>query len=169
VPTALLSICQDIRQHKLLALRAVIIGNVVLLLVWILFAEKLAELDDWLFVTGLADIRYFWKGGRASFSHFLIGAALNLFVGWIVGRTHRQHRTALVSAFFISVVLVFDIPRVLPSLFEAGRRGLDAVVHFAGIGCVDFALLRLPILIGGICCVRNVRPGAQLPRVLSVR
>jgi hypothetical protein len=167
--TSLLSICQDIRRHKLLALRAVIIGNVVLLLVWIIFAQKLADLDDWLFVTGLADIRYFWKAGRATFSHFLIGGGLNLFVGWIVGRTHLQHRTAMVSAFFISLVLVFDIPRVLHPLVEAGRSGIDALVHFVSIGFVDFALLRLPILIGGICCVRNVRPRARLPLVHSVR
>jgi hypothetical protein len=162
VLTTLRSICQDIRQHKLLALRAVIIGTVALLLVWIIFAEKLADLDDWLFVTGLADIRYFWKGGRASFSHFLIGGGLNLFVGWIVGRTHRQHRTALVSAFFISLVLAFDMPRVLPALVDAAHRGNGPFVHFVSIGCIDFVFLRLPILIGGIFCVRDVRPRAPL-------
>jgi len=162
VLTALLRICQDIRQHKLLALRAVFVGNVALLLVWIIFAQRLADLDDWLFATGLADIRYFWKGGRASFSHFLIGGGLNLFVGWIVGRTHRQHRTASVSAFFISLVLAFDIPRVLPPLVDEVRGGMDPLVHFVSIGFIDFALLRLPILIGGIYWVRDVRRHAPL-------
>lgn len=77
---AFLRICQDIRQHKLLALRAVVVGNVVLFLVWGIFALRLANLDDWLFVTGILDVRNFWKGGRAAFSHFLIGGGLNCFV-----------------------------------------------------------------------------------------
>src|SRR5262249_21653865 len=123
---------------------------VLLFLVWGIFAPRLADLDDWLFVTGLLDIRYFWKGGRAPFSHFLIGGVLNLFVGWIVGRTHREHRTAMVSAFFVSLVLIFDIPRVLPAFINATLGSVEGFSQFVGIGVMDFVLLRLPILVGGI-------------------
>jgi hypothetical protein len=156
VLNAFFRIYQDIRQHKLLALRAVIVGNVLLFLVWGIFALRLADLDDWLFVTGLIDIRYFWRGGSAAFSHFLIGGGLNFFVGWIVGRTHLQHRTAMVSAFFISLVLIFDLTRVLLPFIEATRKSVEAFSHFVSIGFVDFVFLRLPILVGGICCVRDV-------------
>jgi hypothetical protein len=149
------------RQHKLLAFRAVIVGNVLLFLAWGIFALRLADLDDWLFVTGLIDIRYFWRGGRAAVSHFLIGGGLNFFVGWIVGRTHRQHRTAMVSAFFISLVLIFDLIRVLPPFIEATRKSVEAFSHFVSIGFIDFVFLRLPILVGGICCVRDVSRGTR--------
>jgi len=156
VLNAVFTICQEIRQNKLLALRAVIVGNLALFLVWAIFAIRLADLDDWLFAAGLVDIRYFWRGGRTAFSHFLIGGGLNLFVGWIVGRTHHQHRSAMVSAFFISLVLIFDLHRVLPPFIEATRKGVEAVSHFVTTGFVDFVFLRLPILVGGICCVRDV-------------
>ena len=153
---AVFTICQEIRQNKLLALRAVIVGNLALFLCWAIFALRLATLDDWLFATGLVDIRYFWRGGSTAFSHFLIGGGLNLFVGWIVGRTHRQHRSAMVTAFFLSLVLIFDIHRVLPPFIEATRRSVEALSHFVSIALIDFALLRLPILVGGIWCVRDV-------------
>jgi hypothetical protein len=156
VLNAFFKVCQDIRQHKLLALRAVIVGNVVLFLAWGIFALRLADLDDWLFVTGLVDIRYLWKGGRAPFSHFLIGGGLNFFVGWMVGRTHRQHRTAMVIAFFVSLILIFDLTRVLPPFIQATRKGLEAFSHFLSIGFLDFVFLRLPILVGGICCVSDI-------------
>ena len=152
---AVLTICQEIRQNKVLALRAVIVGNLTLFLVWAIIASRLADLDDWLFATGLVDIRYFWRGGRTAFSHFLIGGGLNLFVGWTVGRTHRQHRIAMVSAFFISHVLIFDLHRVVPTFIEATRKSVEALSDFVSIALIDFAFLGLPILIGGIWCVRD--------------
>jgi hypothetical protein len=170
VLNAVFRIYRDIRQHKLLALRAVIVGNVALFLVWGIFAFRLADLDDWLFVTGLVDIRYVWRGGGTAFSHFLIGGGLNLFVGWIVGRTHRQHRTAMVSAFFISHVLIFDLHRVLPPFIESTGRSVEAFSHFVSLGFIDFVFLRLPILVGGIWCVRDVSrstPFETLPTTTS--
>ena len=144
----------DLRHHKLLALRAVITGFVALTLVWVLFALRLANLDDWLFVTGVADIRHFWRGGRAVFSHFLIGGSLNFSVGWIVGRLHRQHRVAMVSVFFLLLVLLLDLPRVIPATIAAARS-FDGFLRFFGIALADFVFLRLPILVGGIRCVRS--------------
>src|SRR5438128_2671831 len=132
--------CQEIRQHKLLALRAVLTGGVALVLLWGFLALRLANLDDWLFVTGLADIRHFWKGGRAPFSHFLIGGSLNFVAGWIVGRLHREHRTAMVAVFFVSLLLVADLPRVLPAALEASHS-LEALAHFVGIALLDFVFL----------------------------
>jgi hypothetical protein len=54
VLNAVFTICQEIRENKLLVLRAVIVGNLALFLVWAIFAFRLADLDDWLFATGLA-------------------------------------------------------------------------------------------------------------------
>ena len=65
--------CHDIWNQKLLTLRAVILGNAVMLFVWIVFAMRLADLDNWLFVTGIADIRDYCMGGKGLLSHFLIG------------------------------------------------------------------------------------------------
>src|SRR5689334_17648144 len=73
VSNTFLGVCQDIRQHKLMTLRAIVLGTLMLILVWVLLASRLADLDDWLFITGLADIRHIWNGGKTAFSHFLIG------------------------------------------------------------------------------------------------
>jgi hypothetical protein len=162
VSNTFLGVCQDIRQHKLMTLRAIVLGTLVLILVWVLLASRLADLDDWLFITGLADIRHIWNGGKTAFSHFLIGGGLNLFVGWVVGRTHRQYRIAMVCAFFIWLVLIFDIPRVLPAFIEATRKSSDAFWHFVSIGFNDFVFLRLPILFGGIFCVREPSGTAEV-------
>jgi hypothetical protein len=145
----------EVRQNKLLCVRAVLVGSAAMLLAWTLFAQQLADLDDWLFVTGLADIRAFWRGGRASFSHFVIGAGLNFMVGWIVGRTHRGHHGAMLWSFFVALIVLVDLPRVLPAAIEAVQTSNGAFTRFFGIGLADFIFLRLPILAGGIWCVRQ--------------
>ncbi len=151
---------RDIRQHKWLAARAVLTGAAGLFLLWSLLALRLANLDDWLYLTGLADIRHFWRNGRAVFSHFLIGGALNFTVGWVVGVLHRQHRTSMVLVFFVSLLLLLDLPRVIPAAIEAAHRA-ETFSSFVGIALMDFLFLRVPILAGGIWCVRP-RPSSRL-------
>src|SRR5262245_36401694 len=90
---------REIVTHKWLALRAVVVGWSVLLLLWILFARRLADLDFWFYAMGWADFRRYWDGGRTALSHFAIGGLLNLMVGYIVGRLHPRHRRAMVMAF----------------------------------------------------------------------
>jgi hypothetical protein len=144
--------CHDVREHKLLALRAIIIGVISILVLWRVVALPLANLDDWLYVTGIADIRHFWRGGRSFFAHFLIGGGINFSVGWMVRRLHRRYRVAMVSCFFVTLLVFADLPRVVPAALTASR---DANVfwRFIGIALLDFAFLRLPILVGGIWAV----------------
>jgi hypothetical protein len=157
----------DIRQHKLLALRAVLTGTISILLLWALFAMRLAKLDDWLYLTGLADIRHVWRGGTSNFSHFLIGGSINFTVGWIVGRLHRNHCNAMVSAFFIFLLLVFDLPRVIPAALSALSNSAT-FASFIGVASIDFIFLRLPILAGGICAVRSrPKPGSRTDVIAS--
>src|SRR5262245_36272261 len=99
MPARLRDVLGEIRRHKFFAIRAVVIGWAAVFLLWTVLALRLGHIDNWLFVTGLADIRWFWRGGTAPFSHLLIGGVLNAIAGWLVGRLHRSHKVAMVSAF----------------------------------------------------------------------
>jgi hypothetical protein len=145
---------REILDHKLLALRAIAIGWASLLLLATTAAPKLAELDFWLHAVGWADIRQYWSGEHGWFAHFLIVGLLNMTVGYIVGRCHRRYRAAMVLAFFLSLTLFFDMPRVVVSVIELWGQW-ERLTHFFGIALVDFVLLRLPILAGGICGIRD--------------
>ncbi len=90
-----------IRDHKWLAVRAILVGWAALFALWIA-ASSLIYFDDWLFVTGLADIRSFWPDPRRPLFHFLIGCGVNAAAGWIVGRLYREYRTLMVPLFFAS-------------------------------------------------------------------
>ena len=124
------------------------------MLLWVLLATHFAHIDNWLFATGLADIRAFWRGGSAPFSHFLIGGTLNATTGWLVGRVYHRHKVAMVSAFFLSFVLLSDIPRVIDVGTEAARTG-EPPWRGLGICLLDFAFMTVPILLAGIWCVRD--------------
>jgi hypothetical protein len=78
-----------------------------------------------------------------------------LMVGWIVGRTHRGHHGAMLWSFFVALIVLVDLPRVLPAAIEAVQTSKGAFTRFFGIGLADFIFLRLPILGGGIWCVRQ--------------
>ena len=143
----------DIREHKALTARAIITGFVTLFALWILLATRLARLDDWLFQTGLADIRWLWRGGRHPFAHFLIGGSLNFAVGWIVGRTHRRYALPMVFVFFAVLIVFIDLPRVIPAALEASRNA-DVFIRFFGVGLSDFIFLRLPIIAGALLAAR---------------
>lgn len=106
----------DIRSHKGLALRGVIVGFIL----GSLFARMmypLAYLDQWLFVTGLAEVREWWP------DHQLLMAVLPLVgcfgIGWIVVRWHGMSTVVLlvatvvvVDALWLSVLIVVDGPRI---------------------------------------------------------
>jgi hypothetical protein len=146
----------DVRDHKWLAMRALLVGWAALIGLWII-AGRLVYLDDWLFVRGLADIRSFWPDPRRPFFHFLIGGGVNAAAGWIVGRFHREYRTAMVLLFFISLLMISDLPRFIPAAIAAWGPGHE---RFWGIVTLDFIFMRLPIIAAGIWGVRDLPEGA---------
>jgi len=148
-------VVHDIRHHPLLTVRALTSGWVALLLLWALLAMRLAHIDDWLFAAGLADIRTFWRGGSAPFPHLLIGGVLNASAGWLVGRLHRRYKAAMVSAFFVSFVLLSDARRVIE--VEASRIG-EPPWRGLALCLLDFTFMTVPILVAGIWGVRDPRP-----------
>lgn len=155
---------RDIRDHKWLAVRAILVGWAALVVLWII-TGRLVYLDDWLFVTGLADIRSFWPDPRHPFFHFLIGGSVNATAAWIVGRFHREYRTAMVLVFFVSLLVISDLPQFMPAAIAALGPGHE---RFWGIVIQDFIFMRLPIVVVGIGSVRNLRrqpPGAPNPVV----
>jgi hypothetical protein len=153
--TGLSCLSEEVCQHKLLAARAVVTGWIAVSMLWTVVALRLAHIDEWLFVTGLADIRAFWRGGTAPFSHLLIGGLLNAVAGWLVGWSHQRHKVAMVSAFFLSFVLVADLPRLIDVGAEAVQSGSTSWRGLQ-ICLLDFLFMSLPILIAGTCGVRNM-------------
>ena len=144
---------REIRDHKWLAMRAILVGWTALVVLWILIG-RLVYLDDWLFVTGLADLRSFWPDPRHPFFHFLIGGGVNAAAAWIVARFHREYRTTMVLVFFISLLVISDLPQFIPAAIAAWEPGHE---RFWGIVILDFIFMRLPIVAVGIGSVWNLR------------
>ena len=143
--TALQRILAELAAHKLLAVRAVVVGWAATLGLWRLLAMRLAHVDDWLHQMNVADIRGFWQGGRAAVPHLLIGGAIFATAGWIVGRLHRLQRVPMVVAFFGSFVLIADVPRVIDVVINPS----DGVWNGLYLCLLDFVFMTLPILVAG--------------------
>jgi hypothetical protein len=147
----MLSWLHEIRDHKWLAARALVVGWIVLFVVRVMVL-RLVDLDDWLFVRGVIDIRPWWPDARNPIPHFLIGAGSHAAVGWTVGHFHREHRIPMVLIFFISLLLILDLPRFVPAAMASfGNGGFWVIV------ALDFMFLRLPIVVAGIWGVRGRR------------
>jgi hypothetical protein len=142
---------RELRDHKWLAVRALLVGWAALLALWII-TVRLVFLDDWLFARGLADVRSFWPDPTRPFFHFLIGGGVNAAAGWIVGRLHREYRASMVLLFFTSLLVISDLPRFIPAAMHAWGPGHG---RFWGIVTLDFIFMRLPIVAAGIWGVRG--------------
>jgi hypothetical protein len=153
------NLAEEIRAHKLLAVRAVLIGWTVALFLWWSLALRLAQLDELLFFAGWGDYRWFWKSGSGPVSHFLIGGLLNFTAGWIVGLLHRERKAAMVTAFFVSFAVVADGARIMDVLQNADKGNLWRGL---GICLLDFLFMKVPVL-GGIYFV----PRAVAERVVA--
>ena len=152
---------KDIRDNPGLAVRSAAVGWIALWVLWGVVAPWLVRFDDWLFVRGVADIRDFWPDPRAPFFHFLIGGGFNAAVGWFVGRVARDHQTPMVLLFFVSVLVISDLPRFVPAALAALGPGHG---RFWGIVVLDFVFLRLPIVAAGIGGVGGRRALASLKK-----
>ena len=110
---------EDLRTHKILALRA-------LLSAWLLtslsftYSYRLLRFDEYLFVTGLA--RWFYVNGYsvpAVLQSNVVAVALGWAIsGWLVGRFHRPHG--------ISMVLVCSVAAVTLGFGQVGWWALTA-------------------------------------------
>ncbi len=130
---------RDIRDHKWLAVRAILVGWAALIVLW-LVTVRLVNLDDWLLARGIADLRSYWPDPRRSFFHFLIGGVVNAAAAWIVGRFHRKYWTPMVLAFIASLA-IYDLTRFIPAAMASWSSG-----RFWGIVTLDVLLMRLPMV-----------------------
>ena len=135
---------REIRDHKWLAARAIFVGSLAFIVVTSLVLW-LANLDEWLWVRGLMDIRAWWPDVRRPILHVSIGAGASALTGWIVGYFHRAHRTPLVLLYFVFVLVLIDLPRFIPAAIASFRQA-----HFWLSMIIYFVFFRLTILIGGI-------------------
>jgi hypothetical protein len=139
---------REIRDNKWLAVRALLVGSLAFLAVASLVVW-LANLDEWLWVRGLIDIRGWWPDARRPILHVSIGAGASALTGWIVGYFHREHRTALVLLYFVFVLALIDLPRLVSAASASFRQA-----HFWLSMVIYFVFFRVTILVGGICGVR---------------
>jgi hypothetical protein len=139
---------RDVRDHKWLAVRAILVGWAALIVLW-LVTVRLVNLDDWLFARGLADLRAFWPDPRRPFFHFLIGGLVNAAAAWIVGRFHRAYWTPMVLVFFASLV-IYDLTRFIPAAMASWSSG-----RFWGIVTLDILFMRLPMIAVALWGVRG--------------
>jgi hypothetical protein len=149
---------REIREHRWLALRAIVVGWVAWWVLWIVASWLVLDFDDWLFVGGVADIRWFWRILRTPFFHILVGAAVAAGTGWLVGRSDREHRVPMVLLFFISHMIIGDLPRFIPAALTAFGPGQGRLWW---IVVSDFVFMRVPIVMAGICLTRGTSTPGQ--------
>jgi hypothetical protein len=145
---------REIREHRWLALRAVVVGWIAWWVLWIAASWLVLDFDDWLFVGGVVDIRWFWRILRTPVFHVLVGAAVAAGTGLAVGLTDREHRVPMVLLFFISQMIIGDLPRFIPAALTALGPGQG---RFWWIVASDFIFMRVPIVITGIWGVQSWR------------
>jgi hypothetical protein len=137
-----------IRDHKWRALRVLVVGWAAWWAFWITASWMVLDFDDWLFVGGVADIRWFWRVFRMPPFHILVGIAIAAATGLVVGRSDRRHGASFVLLFFVSHLLLSDLPRFVPAAFASWEQP-----RFWWIVALDFIAMRLPIVLAGIWAV----------------
>jgi hypothetical protein len=109
VAAILVGVMRDLRDHKLLAIRAVAIGWLLTVLFsfplnWMSSAVR-AKLFEWLVDTGRTSFWWvFWSG---QLPYALLACVACAISGWIIARLHQGHAVAMVSV-FAAVVAVAD-------------------------------------------------------------
>ena len=145
---------REIRKHRWLALRAVVVGWTAWWVLWIVASWLVVDFDDWLFVGGVGDIRWFWRILRRPIFHVLGGAAVAAGTGLAVGRSAGAHRVPMVLLFFSTLMIIGDLPRFIPAALAEFGAGHG---RFWWIVALDFFFMRMPIVMAGIWGVRHQR------------
>jgi hypothetical protein len=156
----------DLRAHKLLAIRAVMIGfacmwafsalsRFALQMLWTLSSGGVYVGDHWI------RLDYGWIRHARYFAALLttMGSAAS---GWIVGRLHREHQAPVVFAFVTSVVVAAMVQLVLlVSIIGWAIRPITQYQHPVAI-LWFFVVVPASILLGGLW---GAGPAAQtIPR-----
>ena len=140
----------DVRTHKLVTLRAIILGWVIGFVCFEYVATPLLRIDEVLFTRGL--VKWFYLnniGFPDVFREWWIqGPLFNGLTGWIVGRVYRGYSASMVLAHVVSLMLVW-----MPWFGVAAMRddaGVSALLANQGFVLVAGAL---PALVGGLTAV----------------
>ena len=149
----------DLRAHKLLAIRAVMIGfacmwafsalsRFAMQVLWTLSSGGVYIGDHWI------RLDYGWIRHSRDFAALLttLGSAAS---GWIVGRLHREHQASMVFAFVTSVIVgsIVQVVLLVSIIGWAIRpitqyRPLLAVLMF-------FVVVPTSVLLGGLWGTRS--------------
>lgn len=144
------TIGKDIYSHKLLTIRAVIVGEAAVLLSY--FAIVGALSSHWFAMFSISVFTPFRLPFLSLFWILFLSPTIIVFMfgGWIVGRLHRDHRPALVVLFAAlqSIVLLVQVsPTLLRHLIESTDQP-----RFHSYLAGDIAILLLgpiAVLLGG--------------------
>jgi uncharacterized membrane protein len=151
--TVLVGAARDVRAHKLIAVRGVIIGWLFLWLLLLPISYRVSHLDDWLFEIGLVDVRPWWP------NHSFLTKAFTCVGGLCIGRIVVQwHRISMVLVFAASVLLfmVFWFCLVVaPYTVETAYRSNGLVLITFAV--VHIILLPASIVLGGLLAADRER------------
>jgi hypothetical protein len=133
------------RRHPVISVRALVMGWGFLVLFTKYVALPLVFLDEWLFVTGLADLRWHWPDHRPLV--FLVICIGCLLGGWAVARLHPRSFVLVFAASIVTWHLLI-FPRVLyafmahPSSYSLPMLVVQAII----------AIIIMPIcvVVGGL-------------------
>lgn len=143
---------QDVREHRLLALRAIGIGVAAMWMFWALASIPLRAI--WVLSNGGLYVGGHWITLDYSWMHYRGYLALLLIVvgsagsGWIVARLHRDHQTAMVFAFLAALVLAAAAQLVIQVRLVGWP--VRPMIHSAPTIIVLFIVTPISVLVGGL-------------------
>jgi hypothetical protein len=153
-----------IRNHKVLAVRAVLIGFASM---WVFGAIARVSLQViWALASGGVYLGNHWVRLDYGWIRHSIHLGLLMTVlastlsGWIVGRTHRDHETPMVFAFLVSVVVAALVQ--VATLVRLVGWSIRPLAQHPLIFALSFLAIPACILFGGLMSLRPVAAFFQL-------
>jgi hypothetical protein len=136
---------KEVRTHKLIALRAVVIG-------WLAsYFFHVVELPWWRSFTKLLLAHGVtptpWWQHYYFYPILFVPCIFAAATGWIVGRSHRGHRGAMVLAYLASVLL-WNLPEFVRLTVDVATN--QRFLPYLLSGSVRFMLVAVSILLGGL-------------------
>jgi len=137
---------KEVRAHNLLAIRAIAVGwTAKCLIVNVVEVPWWRFLDRVLLANGVTQVS--WWQHYYLYPLWLIHCVSAAACGWIVGRTHRGHRSAMVLVYLLTVHLW-----LLPELFRLTADVLEnhRFLPYLLTWFMEFVFATVGILIGGL-------------------
>jgi hypothetical protein len=148
----LVGVTRDIRAHKLLAIRAVVIGHLLYFLFsfpvnW-LSSESRVWIMDWVARTGRYSYWWvFWSAHLPASFFVYVACAVS---GWVVARLHQGHSVVMVSLYAASVLL-FEYG-MIGWMFSRPHPPIEAAWILGNLLTMGRPI---GILVGGLWAVRS--------------